>query len=88
VSSKDPVQCFGQHLTLDGYGCNFERLIDLDAIYQFLDTCPDVIAVDYVTERFGIEKCETNVLDRGLEFPREIRTVENLLRQERKAMRG
>jgi S-adenosylmethionine decarboxylase len=45
-------------------------------------------AVDYVTERFGIEKCETNVLDRGLEFPREIRTVENLLRQERKAMRG
>jgi len=27
-------------------------------------------------------------LDRGLEFPREVRTVERLLRQERKQMRG
>ena len=144
---KKPVPCFGQHLTLDGYGCSYARLTDLDAIYQFLDTCPDLIqmtkimppyvfkyhgkvpedwgvsgfvliaeshisihtfpergylsmdifsckdfdsqqAVDYVTELFGIERHETNVLDRGLEFPREIKTVERLLRQERKQMRG
>ena len=45
-------------------------------------------AVDYATEIFGITRHEQNVLDRGLEFPREPRTVERFLRQERNQMRG
>jgi S-adenosylmethionine decarboxylase len=45
-------------------------------------------AVAYVTEVFGIARHELNLLDRGLEFPREVRTVERLLRQERDQMRG
>jgi S-adenosylmethionine decarboxylase len=45
-------------------------------------------AVAYVTEVFGIARHEVNLLDRGLEFPREVRTVEHLLRQEREQMRG
>ena len=45
-------------------------------------------AVDYVTELFGLTHHEINLLDRGLEFPREVRTVERLLRQERKQMQG
>ena len=45
-------------------------------------------AVAYVTELFGIARHELNLLDRGLEFPREVRTVEHLLRQEREQMRG
>jgi S-adenosylmethionine decarboxylase len=45
-------------------------------------------AVAYVTELFGIARHELNLLDRGLEFPREVRTVERLLRQEREQMRG
>ena len=144
---KNPAVGFGLHLTLDGYGCSYERLTNLDAIYQFLDTCPDMIhmtkimppyvfkyhgkvpddwgvsgfvliaeshisihtfpergylsldifsckdfdyqqAVDYVTELFGIERHEINVLDRGLEFPREVRSVEHFMRQEREQMRG
>jgi S-adenosylmethionine decarboxylase len=138
---------FGLHLTLDGYGCNYERLTDLDAIYEFLDTCPDLIqmtkimppyvfkysgkvpedwglsgfvliaeshisihtfpersylsldifsckgfdhdeAVAYVTKMFAVSRHELNLLDRGLEFPREVRTVERILRQEREQMRG
>jgi S-adenosylmethionine decarboxylase len=144
---KKPAVGFGLHLTLDGYGCSYERLTNLDAIYKFLDTCPDVIhmtkimppyvfkyhgkvpedwgvsgfvliaeshisihtfpergylsvdifsckdfdyqkAVAYVSDFFGIARHEINVLDRGLEFPREVRTVEHLLRQERDQMRG
>jgi S-adenosylmethionine decarboxylase len=38
-----PVLGFGLHLTLDGYGCSYESLTNLDAIYKFLDTCPDLI---------------------------------------------
>ncbi|OGP69840.1 MAG: S-adenosylmethionine decarboxylase proenzyme [Deltaproteobacteria bacterium RBG_13_60_28] len=45
-------------------------------------------AVAYVTELFGITRHELNLLDRGLEFPREPRTVERFLRQERDQMRG
>ena len=40
---KKPAVGFGLHLTLDGYGCSYERLTNLDAIYEFLDTCPDMI---------------------------------------------
>ena len=42
----------------------------------------------YATELFGIARHEINLLDRGLEFPREIRSVEHLMRQEREQMRG
>ena len=138
---------FGQHLTLDGYGCPADRLADLDLIYRFLDTCPDLIGMtkimppyvfkyngkvsedwglsgfvliaeshisihtfperDYLSldifsckdfdhqqsirfsiDLFGIGRYEMNLLDRGLEFPREVGTVERLLRQEREQMRG
>ena len=144
---QKPTVGFGLHLTLDGYECSYERLTNLDAIYEFLDTCPDLIhmtkimppyafkysgkvpddwglsgfvliaeshisihtfperkylsldifsckgfdyqqAADYATECFGISRHEINLLDRGLEFPREIRTVEHLMRQERKQMQG
>jgi S-adenosylmethionine decarboxylase len=144
---KKPAIGFGLHMTLDGYGCSPERLANLDAIYEFLEHCPDLIAmtkimppyvfkyhgkvaedwglsgfvliaeshisihtfpdrgylsldifsckdfdynqaVAYVTEVFGIARHELNLLDRGLEFPREVRTVERLLRQERDQMRG
>ena len=142
-----PVLGFGLHLTLDGYGCIYERLTNLDLIYEFLETCPDMIkmtkimdpyafkyqgkvpedwgisgfviiaeshislhtfpernylsldifsckgfdydqAAAYVIKLFGIKRHEVNVLDRGLEFPREVGAVEKLLREERKLMRG
>ena len=34
---------FGQHLMLDGYGCPYDTLTDLDRIYEFLNQCPDLI---------------------------------------------
>ena len=144
---KKPALGFGLHLTLDGYGCGHEQLANLEAIYEFLEHCPDLIqmtkimppyvfkyhgkvpedwgvsgfvliaeshisihtfpergylsldifsckdfdyqrAVAYATELFGITHHEVNLLDRGLEFPREARTVERLLRREREQMRG
>jgi len=44
-------------------------------------------AVTYVTEMFGIGRHELNLLNRGLEFPREVKKVERLLRQERQHLR-
>ena len=40
---KKPAVGFGLHLTLDGYGGSYERLTNLEAIYEFLDTYPDMI---------------------------------------------
>jgi len=34
---------FGQHLTLDGYGCNREHLESIELIYSFLDEYPQQI---------------------------------------------
>lgn len=138
---------YGQHLTLDGYGCPPDQLANLDTIYEFLERCPDLIqmtkimppyvfkyhakvqedwgvsgfvliaeshisvhtypergylsldifsckdfdhqkAIDFAVEKFGINRYEHHLLDRGLEFPRNVATVERFLRQERKQMRG
>lgn len=44
-------------------------------------------ALDFATESFGIANHEIKVLDRGLEFPREVRAVTHYLRDEREHMR-
>lgn len=134
---------FGQHLILDGYGANREKLMDLDFIYNFLNKYPEDIqmtkimppyvfkyhapnpedwgisgfviiaeshisihtfpekqylsvdifsckpfdvdkAIYDISEMFEIQKSEIRLLDRGLEFPRSIRAVENFIRFERK----
>ncbi len=134
---------FGQHLILDGYGANREKLMDIDFIYDFLHNYPDHIAmtkimppyvfkyyaptpedwgisgfviiaeshisihtfpeklylsvdifscksfdvdkaIKDISEIFEIQKSEIRLLDRGLEFPRSIRAVENFMRLERK----
>ena len=64
-----------------------------DRAYLSLDifSCKDFDyqqAVAYVTELFGISRHEINLLDRGLEFPKEVKTVANFMRQERSQMRG
>jgi S-adenosylmethionine decarboxylase len=64
-----------------------------DRAYLSLDifSCKDFDhqqAVDYVTELFGITRHERNLLDRGLEFPKNARAVEHFMRQEREQMRG
>lgn len=125
---------FGLHLTLDGYGCDYDSLTSLDKIYEFLDKTPDLISMtkimqpyvfkytgkipedwglsgfvliaeshisihtfpeknylsldifsckrfdlllcaSHVKEYFQMERYELNVLNRGLEFPRNIRKV-------------
>ncbi len=144
---KNAVPAFGLHLTLDGYGCSYEQLTNLDLIYQFLDQCPDLIhmtkimppyvfkyhgkvpedwglsgfvliaeshisihtfpdrgylsldifsckdfdynqAIAYASQLFGISRYEHNLLDRGLEFPRDVPSVEHIIRQERGQLRG
>lgn len=64
-----------------------------DRAYLSLDifSCKDFDyqqAVAYVSELFGISRHEINLLDRGLEFPKEVKTVANFMRQERSQMRG
>ncbi len=138
---------FGQHLMLDGYGCPYESLTDLDRIYEFLNQCPDLIhmtkimppyafkysgkvpqdwglsgfvliaeshisihtfpekgylsidvfsckdfdvqtAVDFATKVFGITTQEIKIVDRGLEFPRDMGAVTQFMTDERKEMRA
>ncbi|MHB8067591.1 MAG: adenosylmethionine decarboxylase [Desulfobaccales bacterium] len=64
-----------------------------DRAYLSLDifSCKDFDyqqAVAYVSELFGISRHEINLLDRGLEFPKEVKSVANFMRQERRQMRG
>lgn len=143
---KRPEVGFGQHLMVDGYGCSYNQLVDLDGIYEFLSRCPDVIrmtkimppyvfkysgkvpqdwglsgfvliaeshisihtfpekaylsldvfscknfdhrqALEYATEHFGIANHEIKLLDRGLEFPRQVKVVAHHLGIEREQMR-
>jgi len=43
AAMEDIEYGFGQHLMLDGYGCDQEKLKDLDGIYNFLSRYPDEI---------------------------------------------
>lgn len=136
------MECFGQHLMIDGYGSSSEILKDMDLIYNFLDTYPDKMgmtkimppyvfkyvgkkpedwglsgvvliaeshisihtfplkqylsldifsckifnpdnAVRFIENLFGLEKTEVNLLDRGLEFPKDIRLATDIVFKER-----
>jgi len=63
-----------------------------DRAYLSLDifSCKDFNhhqAVAYATDRFGICRHELNRWNRGLEFPREVKQVEHILREERQRLR-
>ncbi len=45
----------GLHLTLDGYGCNYEQLKNLDLVYQFLDHCPNLIKKDQIMHPYVLK---------------------------------
>lgn len=136
-------EAFGLHLTLDGYGCDYDSLNSIDKIYEFLDTTPDLISmtkimhpyvfkytgkvpedwglsgfvliaeshisihtfpekeffsldifsckrfdllscVDLVKKFFQVKRFESNVLNRGLEFPRNMKQVSDFICEERK----
>ncbi len=136
---------FGQHLMMDGYGCDREKLMNLDWIYDFLSRYPEEIqmtkimppyvfkysgrvpedwgisgfvliaeshisihtfpeklylsldifsckpfdtqaAIEYIKNLFDIKKVEIKLLDRGHEFPKVIRKVQNFIRTERTQM--
>lgn len=133
---------FGQHLMVDGYGSDRDKLTDINYIYDFLSNYPTEIAmtkimppyvfrysgvrpedwgisgfvliaeshisihtfpekrylsldifsckefngqkaIEDVKRLFSLEKIEIRNLERGLEFPKIIRKVENFMRDER-----
>lgn len=133
---------FGQHLMVDGYGSDRDKLTDINYIYDFLSNYPAEIemtkimppyvfrysgvrpedwgisgfvliaeshisihtfpekrylsldifsckefdgqkAIEDVKRLFSLEKIEIRNLERGLEFPKIIRKVENFMRDER-----
>jgi S-adenosylmethionine decarboxylase len=145
VPRQEPYEAFGQHLTLDGYGCPAGRLADLPLVYRFLEEAPGLIdmtvimgpwadvydpppdkpredwglsgcviiaeshisvhtfpdkgfisldifsckpfdqelAVAHAVETFGVQRHETNMLDRGLEFPRNMRMAAGITTSQR-----
>jgi S-adenosylmethionine decarboxylase len=143
VEVVEEMNGFGPHLMLDGYGCDREKLEDLNAIYKILDELPARIgmtrimppyvfrysglkpedwgisgfvliaeshisihtfpekgyvsvdifscklfdtefASDYFREAFGMDKMETNVLDRGTEFPKTLNGAAKIVRADRR----
>ena len=133
---------FGQHLMVDGYGGNSEKMENLDLIYNFLDTYPEKMemtkimppyvfkylgkkpedwglsgvvliaeshisihtfpfkqylsldifsckafdsdnAIRFVKDMFGLTKTEIKLLNRGSEFPRDIRLATDIVYKER-----
>ena len=57
---------FGPHLTLDMYGCNPEKLSDVEFIYNLLDELPEFIGMHKITAP-NVTKCSGNPagFDRG-----------------------
>ena len=141
------MHSFGQHLMLDGYSSDSEKLKDIELIYNFLDIIPDRISmtkimppyvfkyigkkpedwglsgvviiaeshisihtfpskqflsidifsckkfdsqdcVSFIEEIFGLKKIEVNLLDRGLEFPKDIRVAADIVYKERMNLVG
>lgn len=133
---------FGQHLMMDAYGCEKNKLTDINYIYDFLSNYPSKIkmtkimppyvfrysglkpedwglsgfvliaeshisihtfpeklyltldifsckpfnqqkAVEDIKRFFSIARAEIKNLERGLEFPKAVRKVENFIRDER-----
>ncbi len=60
-----------QYLSLDVFSCKEFNVNDVTTL---------------AVETFKISRIEPQLLNRGLEFPRNVRTVEKLLRQERSNM--
>jgi S-adenosylmethionine decarboxylase len=136
---------FGQHLMLDGYMCDKNKLIDLNLIYNFLDDYPlqmkmtkvmppyvfkcegqkpddwgysgfviiaeshisihtfpekkylslDIFscktfdaqkAISNIVKLFDIKKKEVRLLDRGIEFPRNLTQTAEIVSMKRKAI--
>lgn len=138
---------FGQHLMVDGYGGNSEKMENLDLIYNFLDTYPEKMemtkimppyvfkylgkkpedwglsgvvliaeshisihtfplkqylsldifscktfdsdkAIRFIIDMFGLTKTEIKLLNRGSEFPKDIRLATDIVYKERLNMVG
>jgi S-adenosylmethionine decarboxylase len=146
-NNKEFIEAFGLHLTLDGYNCDYDSLINLDKVYSFLDETPNsigmtkimqpyvfkyqgkvpedwglsgfvliaeshisihtfpdklylsidifsckrfdlLLAANKAKKCFGIKKYESHVLNRGIEFPREVRPVVEHILGERGEING
>jgi len=48
---------FGQHLMIDGYGCNRKKLMDMKLLYDFLDTYPSEMKMTKVMPPY-VFSCE------------------------------
>jgi len=134
----------GPHLMLDCYGCNENKLKDLDFVLKFLNELPDMIkmhkiadpyaiyypgkpdsfdkggisaiviiaeshisihtfpannymsvdifsckifdiekAIDYITKSFGAKKFEKRILNRGLEFSKDVHKAMKIVKRQR-----
>ncbi|MDL1969890.1 MAG: adenosylmethionine decarboxylase [Candidatus Desulfofervidaceae bacterium] len=54
---KNTTYGFGQHLMLDGYGCNKDKLMDIELLYNFLDAYPDEMEMTKVMPPY-VFRCE------------------------------
>ena len=57
---------FGQHLMVDGYGGNYEKLATLELIYQFLDSYPEEIRMTKIMPPYVFKYCGSKPEDWGL----------------------
>ncbi|MFN3406957.1 MAG: S-adenosylmethionine decarboxylase [Caldimicrobium sp.] len=57
---------FGQHLIIDGYGANSEKLMDLDFIYNFLNKYPEDIQMTKIMPPYVFKYHAPNPEDWGI----------------------
>ena len=60
------MECFGQHLMIDGYGGNSRKLKDLDLIYTFLDTYPEKMGMTKIMPPYVFKYIGKKPADWGL----------------------
>ena len=57
---------FGPHLTIDGYGCDQEKLTDLDLVFTILDELPEMINMNKIMPPYVVRYKGVDPLDWGI----------------------
>jgi S-adenosylmethionine decarboxylase len=63
--SPQQTEDFGVHLTLDGYGGNYEKLFDMKRIFKVLDDLPAFLGMKKLTSPYVVDAPPTTPKDQG-----------------------
>lgn len=62
---EEKTKHFGNHLTIDGYGGDFEKLNNREVVFKVLDELPNILGMKKLAEPFLISAPSNNKKDPG-----------------------